>query len=147
MSSEWNNGYDNGQDGPQNENDGSNENYGRESNNEYAFQSIMRNGKPKNIGFSVASLVVGIISVVCCCFGWTFIMGILAIVFAVISRKNLGYFDGLSIAGLILGIFGVVFGVAIVIANYCLVTDPNMDSFLEEFWKEYYEGMGDVSDF
>ena len=40
------------------------------------------------------------------------IFGILAIVFAVVSRVRLGYFDTFTVAGMILGIFGTVFGIS-----------------------------------
>ncbi len=75
------------------------------------YEEIFDSTKPKTVGFSIASMVLGIVSVVCCCFGWTgLIFGALAIAFSIVSRKVLGYFDGMSIAGLIVGIFGVCFG-------------------------------------
>ncbi len=94
---------------------------------EYAYKTVMRNGRPKTLGWSVASLVTGIVSVVCCCLGWVGFIGIAAIVFAVIARRQLGYFDGMAIAGLILGIFGVVFGFAMLMLLY---------SDNAEFWQQ-----------
>ncbi len=100
-------------------------------NNEFENNGINNFNKPKTMGWSVVSLVSGIISVICCCLGVTgIILGAVAIVAAVLSRKTLGYFDGLSIAGLILGIFGVVFGASILAAVAMLG---------EEFWEEYME--------
>lgn len=102
--------------------------------NEFESNSFSYNnnfGKPKTMGWSVVSLVSGIISVICCCLGVTgVIFGAAAIISAVLSRKVLGYFDGLTIAGLVLGIFGVVFGVAIIVA---------INSLGEEFWENYLE--------
>ena len=102
---------------------------------DYAFKTVLKNGRPKTMGWSVAALVLGIVSVVCCCFGWaSLILGVLAIVFAVISRRSLGYFDGMSIAGLILGIFGIVFGVAAIIGAFLLPED-----FIpQDFFQDYY---------
>ena len=121
----WNNGYDNNQN--------SNSSYNEE---EYAFQTVMRNGRPKTVAWSVASLIAGIVSVVCCSLGWTgIVLGALAIVFAILSRRMLGYFDGMSIAGLILGIFGFVFGIAIIIA---------INSLPPEFWEEYMKQIEDI---
>ena len=121
----WNNGYDNNQN--------SNSSYNEE---EYAFQTVMRNGRPKTVAWSVASLIAGIVSVVCCSLGWTgIVLGALAIVFAILSRRMLGYFDGMSIAGLILGIFGFVFGIAIIIA---------INSLPPEFWEEYMKQFEDI---
>ena len=122
MGAEWNNFENNGQ-------QNTSENF-QNNEQEYAFQTLTKNGKPKTKGWSVASMVIGIISVVCCCFGWSgIIMGAGAIILAIVSRRNLGYFDGMTIAGLILGIFGFVFGITIVI--YTLTLPP-------EFWEEYF---------
>jgi len=93
MSNEWNN-YENEEMGEQ----------------DYAFQTLNRHGKPKTLGWSVASLVMGIVSLFTCLFGWaSIVFGVIAIAFAIISRFSLGYFEGKSIIGLILGIFGTVF--------------------------------------
>ena len=104
--------------------------------NEYAFQTLTRYGKPKTMAWSVVSLVVGIISVVCCCFGWSgIVLGAFAVVSSMLSRRTLGYFDGMSIAGLVLGIFGLVFGGMLIIATL---------SIPEEFWEEYYKQLEDI---
>ena len=48
---------------------------------EYAYQTVMNNGRPKTMGWSLASMITGILSVVCCCFGWTgLIFGVAAVV-------------------------------------------------------------------
>ena len=137
MGSEWNNdGFEN-QNGYQNEESSQ---FGNYSDQDYAFQTLMRNGKPKTLSWSVASLVVGIMSVVCCFLGWSgIILGIAAILLSVLSRKKLGFFDGMSVAGLILGIFGFVFGISVIIAVNFLVTEE----MIEEFWQEYYKQMED----
>jgi O-antigen ligase len=122
---DWNNGNDNNQN--------SNSSY---NNEEYAFQTLMRNGRPKTVAWSVASLIMGIVSVVCCSLGWTgIVLGALAVIFAILSRRMLGFFDGMSIAGLVLGIFGLVFGVAVVIA---------INSLPPEFWEEYMKEFEDI---
>lgn len=135
MGSEWNNdGVENNQNG---ESSGFN-NYGSQ---DYAFQTLMRNGRPKTFGWSVASMVIGIISVVCCTLGWTgLILGAAAVVLSLVSRRKLGYFDGMSVAGLILGIFGFVFGVSMLIAVNFLITEEMM----EQFWEEYYKQLDDL---
>ena len=99
-------------------------------NNNYAYQSV-NFGRPKKMGWSVVSLVTGILSVICCCLSIApIVFGVVAIVSSILSRKTLGYFDGMSIAGLVLGIFGVVFGVAVIIA---------VNALGEEFWNQYLE--------
>jgi len=113
-------------------------------NNGFAYQQVNNFGRPKTMGWSVVSLVAGIISVVCCCLGITgIVFGAAAILASVLSRKALGYFDGLSIAGLVLGIFGVVFGVAIVVAVSAL-GEEFWDAYIEEFNKAYGEMYPDV---
>jgi hypothetical protein len=103
--------------------------------------------KQKNRIWSVGSLVIGIMSVLCCCLEWPgLIFGVLAIVFAILSRKNLGYFDGLAIAGVILGIFGTVFSVFMIIGGYVLETSEFYNEFITEFEKQYGE-MNDPNSF
>lgn len=53
------------------------------------FQNGMTPGGTDKNGMAVASLVLGIIAVCCCCVsGLSLVLGILAIVFSVLSRKN-----------------------------------------------------------
>lgn len=52
------------------------------------FRGMTPGGTDKN-GMAVASLVLGIIAVCCCCVsGLSLVLGILAIVFSILSRKN-----------------------------------------------------------
>ncbi len=74
--------------------------------------------KSNKRGFAVASLVLGILSIVCCCLSYAgFVMALLAVIFAAVSKTKMGYFDPLAIAGLVLGIIGLVFGAAIIICD------------------------------
>ena len=137
MGAEWNNNYEKDENMNNSENGQNNSNY-YQNEQDYAFQMLTRNGKPKTRGWAVASMVLGILSVVCCCFGWSgILMGAGAVILAIVSRRNLGYFDGMTIAGLILGIFGFVFGATILI--YTLTLPP-------EFWEEYFKELEDMSD-
>jgi hypothetical protein len=79
---------------------------------------------PKTNGKSIASLVLGILSIVIPYVG--FILGIVAIVFASLSFKEIKrkgeQGKGLSIAGLVCGIIGTaVYGVIIVLAIIAIV--------------------------
>lgn len=117
-------------------------NYKESTEEEYLYKSVIE-GKKKSRVWSVVSLICSIISLLCCCFPvMGIVLGILAIVFAVVSRSSIGYFDGLAIAGLIVGIFGLVFSVAIfVIAN-----SPWFTELLKEY-EEYEKSLnsGDMS--
>ncbi len=67
--------------------------------------------RPKTMAYSVASLLLSLMSLVCCCTGAiSMLFGILAVVFAILSRRHLGYFDTMALIGLIVGIVGAVFG-------------------------------------
>jgi hypothetical protein len=127
-------------------------NYGNEEERgeqDYAFQTLNRRGRPKTLGWSVTSLVMGIVSLFTCSFGWaSIIFGVVAIIFAIASRVILGYFDGKSIFGLILGIFGAVFGVAMIVFIYAL--GDEYQKYLWDILKEAYgsgSSGGTVSDF
>ena len=110
-----------------------NENEAQEK--EYAFKAIM-NGKQNSRVWSALSLAAGIISIVFSYFSWfALICGIIAVALAVFSRINLGYFDGIAIAGLITGIFGIVFGLAGVIAYHVLEATGSYDRFISELGK------------
>ena len=125
-------------------------------NNEFNFQSNSSGGfepaqkKPQN-NYAIASLVLGIVSILCCCcccFVETIgliIMGvsaILAIVFAFLSKKNAnGKMDAKAIAGLILGIVAIVIlllCLASIIGVYSMIgTVPQEEvlAFVEETYK------------
>ena len=108
-------------------------------NNDYAFNVLNNKGRPKTLGWSVASMVTGILSVVCCCFGWTgMIFGIGAIILSIVSRKSLGYFDGMSIAGLVTGIFGLVFGIFM---TYSVYFSPEFAEEFNKMMEEYQNSL------
>ena len=91
---------------------------------EERYYEVMEGKKAKTRAFSVTALVLGIASVIFSFIGWFgLIVGAAAIVFSIISRIKLGYFDSMGIAGLILGIFGAVFGAFYLIVN--LVFGPD----------------------
>lgn len=116
-----------------------------------AFGSFAPQEKNDKNGYAIASLVLGILSVLCCCcccFAETLgliVMGvsaILAIVFAFLSKKNSnGKMDGKAIAGLVLGIIAIVmlllFVVAIVGVYTMIGTVPQEDllTLIEETYK------------
>ena len=78
----------------------------------FAYKTVLK-GEGNKRTFSVISLILSVISVFLFVFPWASIaLGVLGVVFSVLSRRNLGYFDGFSLAGLIVGIFGIVFGIA-----------------------------------
>ncbi len=132
-------------------------------NNEFDFQPNVPNPyqefnpaeKKKKNGYAIASLVLGIVSLVscCCCCGEALgliLMGVsavLAIVFAFLSKKdNNGKMDGKAIAGLVLGIIAVVILICLLVAivgTYTLfdsMTESEMIAFFDENLKPIFEG-------
>ena len=106
----------------------------------YAYQNVIRN-KTNSRAWSIVSFVLSILSVICCCSSWvSLILAVLSVAFAGYSRKNLGYFDGLSLAGLIIGIFGIVFAVMGIVSSYLF--EDNINRMLEEF-ERYLENVLD----
>ncbi len=66
----------------------------------------MDENKTESKGLSIASMVLGIISVVLCCFAYISIpCAILAIIFGIVGMKKGG--KGMGIAGLVLGIIAI----------------------------------------
>ena len=61
---------------------------------------------------------------------------LLAIVFAAISRRRLYLFDGMSTAGLILGILGAVAGLYMTFSYVVSFSDPEFWAMCEEMLKE-----------
>ena len=97
--------------------------------------------KPKSRAWSVASLILSIISVLCCCSPIVAITaGVVALACSIVSRKTLGYFDGLSIAGLIVAIFGIVFGICGIAAEYMIQNDPELKKWYESLLEEIKKG-------
>ena len=100
---------------------------------------------PKGRGYSVASLVLGIFGLVCCCLGPVgLIPAVLAIVFAVISRRRLGALDGMGTAGLICGILGSLIGAYMTfeyVLMFILMSDP---TFMEEYFAMMEEILGSM---
>lgn len=83
-----------------------------ESEGKYVYKSVIKN-KENRRTWSVASLVLAVLSVLSLFVSWLGLtLGLLSACAGVVSRKNLGYFDKLSLAGIIIGIFSCVFAVA-----------------------------------
>ena len=99
--------------------------------------------QPRSMLYSIVSLACGIVSVVIgCCGGWLGLgIGALALVFSIVARRHLGYFDGKAIAGLVLGICGLLFGAATV-ALGILINNGVLDAFLDEVIREMEGDLG-----
>jgi hypothetical protein len=76
-------------------------------------QPVQQPGK----GLAIASLVLGIVSLLC----FPFITGILAIIFGAVA-KNKGYIGGMATAGIVCGIIGLLAWVGMMVAGVGSIT-------------------------
>ena len=105
---------------------------------DYAYKTVMRNGRHKTYGWSLVSLILGIAGVACSSFGWAgMVFAALAVVFSLIAKRNLGYFNGMAVAGLVLGIFGFVCSVGILVLIELIPPE-----YFEEFFAPSTNGGG-----
>ncbi len=83
--------------------------------------------KSKSRLWSVIALSLGVLSVGLCFIFWLgLLFGIAALIATVVSRINLGYFDRISVAALIISIFGSVFSLIIMIGSIVLANNPEL---------------------
>ena len=88
--------------------------------------------KPGN-GFAIASLVLGIFSLLCCCLWYVSLAcGVLSVVFAIVQKKRAGDMGGMALAGMICGIVGAV--IALLIFGYSLALTLTNPNWLEDFY-------------
>lgn len=91
---------------------------GQNFENEAENVNVVANTTPekKTDGLAIASLVLGILSIVlvCCNTYAAVIAGIIGIVLSILSKKNNGK-SGMSTSGLICSIVGIVLGISMII--------------------------------
>ena len=93
--------------------------------------------KPKFSGFAIASMVCGILSLLCCCMGLGFIPGSLAILFALLNRRKGQDMDAFSITGIVTGALGFALSLFICISTLVMLEEPT-------FQKEMYDSFEDI---
>ena len=97
-------------------------------------------------GFATASFICGIFSLLnLCCFAFplAIVMGVLAISFAVISKKDMPM-SGIAITGIVLGVLGVLLGVgeffySLALSN--LLKDPANAAIINELIEQLEQQM------
>ena len=101
-------------------------------------------GKQKRRVWSVISIVLAAVSLLCCCAPTVGITAALvAIVTSIVSRKSLGYFDKLSITGLIIAIFGLVFGIFTLVMTGIIESSPEFKEWYERMMEELKNQSGE----
>ena len=123
-----------------------------------AFHPTPHENNNSKVGraFAIASFVCGIIGVlVCCCCVYlaNLILGVLAVILAIVAAKKSKKMPGLAIAGLILGILALLIFLALFAFEMwitglseeefnAMIGDAIRDTFGEDFYKEYMDSMG-----
>lgn len=80
-------------------------------NTDYAYKNVIRD-KHQRRTWSVVSFALAVLSLIFLFWPWVSLaLGLVSVGAAAISRKNLGYFDKISLASMIIAIFGVVFAI------------------------------------
>ena len=87
--------------------------------------------------FGIISLVCGILSIIfcCCCNFLSIVLGIAAIILAIVSKSNSAdsKFSGIALGGLICGIVGLTIGIIVTIIALC---SPDAWEAFEEIFEE-----------
>lgn len=112
------------------------------SESDYSDNGYSEAANKVSMGFAIASLVCGIISVICCCVcGLTSVLGICGIVFGAISLRKEGRGKGLAIGGIVTGSIGVLLALVSLIMSLGAGLLPNYTEMLEnpEQFEEYIE--------
>lgn len=115
--------------------------YGQQYNQQYAqygqqgysqqYPAYVESQDDSN-GMGVASLVMGIISLVCC---GSFIFSILGIVFGIISYSRKKTDNGIAIAGIIMSAVSIIIGIVVICVFFA--TGAYVD-FLNELYSDTY---------
>lgn len=96
--------------------------------------------EPERKGFAIASLVLGILSLVLCCVGGGF-LGIVGLVLGIVSLAKKESKMGMAIAGIITSSFGFVMGIAMLIyvVMFAGFFAENYDDIMNASVAELYE--------
>ena len=116
------------------------DNYGNMNQNEF----VQSEQKGDKTGFGIASLVLGIVSLLmfCTCVNW--ITGILAIIFGILQLvKNRE--RGFAIAGILTAGISLVLWAMLYIALFAGISASGLD--YEELYRNYYDDFSDDYDF
>ena len=96
---------------------------------------------------SIAAMILGILSSVCCCIGYAgIIFGIAAIAVACFARKEAGRFEPMAAVGLVLGIFGAVLS-ASMLAVILLMPEDALNEYFNQYFEQFGAGFEEMPDF
>lgn len=108
------------------------------------YNSYSNDYAHKYSGFSIASMVLGILSILTWCTGILPLgLGGLGVLFAMLTHRSKSGMPSLSKAGLLLSCIGIALGILItlmVVINFIIpmYTDPNFYQEMNEYYKNFY---------
>lgn len=122
----------------ENSNSSANYDYNPDENASYAPEPAVYTEAPTTqesgtIGFGVASLVLGIVSLVlCCCSRLSGVLGVLAVIFGIIHIAKHLPKKGLGIAGIITGAIGLIMGIVITVLSLSMINSIENGEMTDE---------------
>lgn len=104
--------------------------------------------EPERKGFAIASLVLGILSLVFCCLGGG-VLGIVGLILGILSLVKKESKMGMAIAGIITSSFGIIYGIAMLIYYVMMFgyLAENMDDIVASEMEDVYEIEESYGDF
>lgn len=87
-------------------------------------------------GLAIASLVLGIVSLLsCCCVYLSVVAGVVGVVLAILSKNKSkeNKFEGMAMAGLVCSIIGVVLSVGYIIFGVAMMNSPAYQDIMEQY--------------
>lgn len=112
------------------------------SNNQYNNYYISSAPEREKVsGFSIASMILGMISILFCCTGiFSLPFGALSILFAILSKRKGKAMPPMSLTGIILACVGIVMGLFMLVYSvFTFLTDPEFRKAFEDSYGEYYQ--------
>ena len=101
----------------------------------YAYANDVAPEPKKGNGFAIASLVLGILAILCCIIDvLSMILGIAAIVFGIIALAK-KQSKGMAIAGIICGALGFIIAIILIAAAAAMA--PEIEEMMADIMKEY----------
>lgn len=99
-----------------------------------------QSNRPANNGMSIASMVLGIASIVMCCTGFMSLpLGALGLLLAILTKRKGKALPGMSIAGMVTSIIGLLLGVFMIIYLIVFAVMSEDPTFQNEYLDPLYE--------
>lgn len=94
----------------------------------------------KTNGFAVASLICGVVALpLFCCIWLPILLGVLAIVFGILARRQDEKMPGMAVAGIICGVIGLVLAILCLVGYYTGSFEWALNDYLNNYNDWMYE--------